>query len=129
MNRYVEEDAITEMGQVSVLSASSFSLKQRQPVHLDKKTSIYVTSQINIHEDEELGARVRDPAQMASDEKAKMTKLEMIRHMRGFIYVVIYAIFFSLSGKKIYLITFCEAIISNIIHKNHVLKIKIWILI
>jgi uncharacterized membrane protein len=102
MNRYVEEDAITEMGQVSVLSASSFSLKHRPPVHLDKKTSIYVTSQLEINEEDEIGGGVE-----SKEEKKKMTKLEMIRHMRGFIYVVVYALFFALSGifiKRAYLL-------------------------
>lgn len=98
MNRYVEEDAITEMGQVSVLSASSFSLKHRPPMYLDKKTSIYVTSQVDLNEEEEAARSMGQ----SREEKKKMTKLEMIRHMRGFIYVVIYAIFFSLSGKFLF---------------------------
>lgn len=100
MTRFVEEDAITEMGQVSLLSASSFSLKQRQPIYLDKKTSIYVTSQLDLNEADELNAGGDRTAAAADEVKKKMSKMEMIRHMRGFIYVIIYAIFFSLSGKK-----------------------------
>lgn len=107
--RPVEEDALIELGQVSVLSDSTYSLR-KHTIQLDKKTSAYVTSKQDLNELDELDElkRVPDATNGSCLENFKNKHLELIRHSRGFLFVLLYAVLFSISGilvKRAYLLT------------------------
>jgi drug/metabolite transporter (DMT)-like permease len=96
----VEEDVISEIGQISLLSSSKYSLR-RHTMLLDNSTSTYFGKEIP-EEDAK-----KDDTEKDAVESKKRSKFEGLRHMRGFFFIIGYGLFFSLSAifiKRAYLL-------------------------
>jgi drug/metabolite transporter (DMT)-like permease len=99
----IEEDAISEIGALSLLSSSRFSLR-RHTIELDLKTSTYVPKAEG--EESSIGGGPFKPGDYYEPEKSN-TLMQKVLSMRGYLFMIASAFMFSLAAiliKRSYLL-------------------------
>lgn len=113
----ITEDAITEIGQLSILTSSRFSLRQ-QNIVLDATTATYISNR-NLAQAVNEDTSLSNDIETSREHYESESLLKRLCKIKGFLFIFVYGFFFALSTifmKRSYLLAGSDnSVIRNIL--------------